>query len=159
MIILPLRLMAKDLLRIGCWKYYLHYENALCKVERNILRIKYIESCKRASTRWKEEKERRHKLNHWFLTQKILLVTMIILPFRLMAKDLLRSGCWKYYLPEDSTDDDSSTSEGCCCVSKKLLKAIGKVICWTILGTTVASTVAATIWTLIPYLIGMVLAL
>ena len=40
--------MAKDLLRSGCWKYYLHYENALCKVERNILRIKYIESCKRA---------------------------------------------------------------------------------------------------------------
>ena len=46
--ILPYRLMAKDLQRSGCWKHYLQYQKALCKVECNSLRIKFLENCKRA---------------------------------------------------------------------------------------------------------------
>ena len=40
--------MAKDLQRSGCWKHYLQYQKALCKVECNSLRIKFLENCKRA---------------------------------------------------------------------------------------------------------------
>ena len=40
--------MAKDLQRSGGWRCYLHYQKALCKVERNSLRVKFLENCKRA---------------------------------------------------------------------------------------------------------------
>merc|ERR1711888_564566 len=46
--ILPYRLLAKELQRTGCWKQYLQYQKALCKVECNSLRIKFLENCKRA---------------------------------------------------------------------------------------------------------------
>ena len=40
--------MAKDLQRSGGWRCYLHYQKALLKVERNCLRVKFLENCKRA---------------------------------------------------------------------------------------------------------------
>ena len=46
--ILPYRLLAKELQRSCCWKQYLQYQKALCKVECNSLRIKFLENCKRA---------------------------------------------------------------------------------------------------------------
>ena len=45
---LPFRLMALELRRSSCWKQYLHYEKTLNKVERNNLRIIFLENCKRA---------------------------------------------------------------------------------------------------------------
>ena len=45
---LPARLLAKELRRNNCWKQYLHYQKAVCKVESNHLRVKFLENCKRA---------------------------------------------------------------------------------------------------------------
>ena len=45
---LPIRLLALELKRSGCYKQFLHYQSALIKVERNSLRIKFLENCKRA---------------------------------------------------------------------------------------------------------------
>ena len=45
---LPLRLLAKQLQRSGCWKHYLQYQKALHKIDNNSCRIKYLENCKRA---------------------------------------------------------------------------------------------------------------
>ena len=45
---LSLCLLARELQRSGCWKQYLQYQKAICKVESNSLRIKFLENCKRA---------------------------------------------------------------------------------------------------------------
>ena len=45
---LPFRLLALELKQTGCWKEYLHYEKYLGKSEKNSLRIKFLENCKRA---------------------------------------------------------------------------------------------------------------
>ena len=45
---LSARLLAKELRRNNCWKQYLHYQKAVCKVENNSLRVKFLENCKRA---------------------------------------------------------------------------------------------------------------
>ena len=45
---LPYRLLAKELQRSCCLKQFLQYQKAICKLENNSLRIKFLENCKRA---------------------------------------------------------------------------------------------------------------
>ena len=48
MIFLPIRLLAIELQRSCCWKQYLQYQKALHKLDNNILRVKFLDNCKRA---------------------------------------------------------------------------------------------------------------
>ena len=48
MIFLPIRLLAIELQRGCCWKQYLQYQKALHKLDNNILRVKFLDNCKRA---------------------------------------------------------------------------------------------------------------
>ena len=45
---LPYRLLALELKRGTCWKQFLHYQKAVCKLETNRLRIVFLENCKRS---------------------------------------------------------------------------------------------------------------